>query len=166
MISRHRDNRKRLEAAGLLAPTNLRFVPVDLESASLSDALCECGFGFGSPTFCAWLGVTHYLTEEAIDRTLEIVCRLPSGSEIVFEYALTLELLSRDQQEEIAEAEARKKAMGIKEPSLSRFTPAEIVAKLQRIGFSKGWIFRRKMRRSATSTVGATVYRPIRRFIS
>lgn len=126
LISRHRDNRKRLEAAGLLAPTNLRFVPVDLESASLSDALCECGFDFGSPTFCAWLGVTHYLTEEAIDRTLEIVCRLPSGSEIVFEYALTLELLSRDQQEEFAEAEARKKAMGIKEPSSPASRPQRL----------------------------------------
>jgi hypothetical protein len=71
-----------------------------------------------------------------------------------------------DQQEEIAEAEARKKAMGINEPALSRFTPAEIEAKLQRIGFQKRWIFRRKMRRSATFKVGATAYRPIRPFIS
>ncbi|HKN00304.1 MAG TPA: class I SAM-dependent methyltransferase [Candidatus Binataceae bacterium] len=136
-----RDKRERLETAGLLAPANLHFAPVDFESTSLSDALRECGFDFGSGTFCSWLGVTYYLTEEAIDRTLEIVRRLPSGSEIVFEYALALELLSREEQEEIAADEASKKAMGINEPALSRFTPVQLNAKLRWIGFSEAMDF-------------------------
>ena len=110
-------------------------MPVDFESTSLSNALGECGFDFGARTFCSWLGVTYYLTDEAIDRTLEIVRRLPRGSEIVFEYAIPPELLSREQQEQIAADEAE--LMGIKEPVLSRFTPAEVEGKLQWVGFSK-----------------------------
>jgi methyltransferase (TIGR00027 family) len=133
------DKRERLKTSGLLAPMNLHFVPVNFESTSLGDALGECGFDFGARTFCSWLGVTYYLTEEAIDRTLEIVRRLPRGSEIVFEYAIPPELLSREQQEQIAADEAE--LMGIKEPVLSRFTPAEVEAKLQRIGFSKAMDF-------------------------
>ncbi|MGO9604439.1 MAG: class I SAM-dependent methyltransferase [Candidatus Binataceae bacterium] len=135
------DKRERLETAGLLAPANLHFAPVDFESTSLSDALRECGFDFGSGTFCSWLGVTYYLTEEAIDRTLEIVRRLPSGSEIVFEYVIALELLSREEQEEIAADEASKRAMGINEPALSRFTPAQLETKLRSIGFSEAMDF-------------------------
>jgi methyltransferase (TIGR00027 family) len=131
------DKRKRLEAAGLLAPANLRFVPVDFESTSPSDALSGDGFDFGAPTFCSWLGVSYYLTEEAIDRTLETVHQLPAGSEIVFEYAIALELLSREEQEQIAADEAGKKAMDIREPTLSRFTPAQLEVKLRRIGFSQ-----------------------------
>ena len=130
-----RDKRERLEASGLFAPTNLHFVPVDFESTSLSDSLGECGFDYGARTFCSWLGVTYYLTEEAIDRTLEIVRRLPRGSEIVFEYAIPPELLSREQQEQVAADEAE--LIRIKEPVLSRFTPAEVEANLHRIGFSK-----------------------------
>ena len=132
-----RDKRKRLEAAGLLAPANLRFVPVDFESTSLRDALATHECDFGAQTFCSWLGVSYYLTEEAIDRTLETVRQLPSGSEIGFEYAIALELLSREAQEEITADEASKKAMGINEPCRSRFTPAEINAKLRRRGFSQ-----------------------------
>jgi methyltransferase (TIGR00027 family) len=132
-----RDKRERLERAGLVAPRNLHFAPVDFESISLSDALHECGFDFGSQTFCSWLGVTYYLTEEAVDRTLEVVHRLPRGSEIVFEYAIALELLPPEEKEQIAAAEARKRTMGINEPTVTRFMPTELEAKLRRIGFSE-----------------------------
>jgi methyltransferase (TIGR00027 family) len=136
-----RDKRARIEKAGLLAPGTLRFAPVDFESTSLSDALRESGFDFGSETFCSWLGVSYYLTEEAIDRTLEVVHRLRSGSEIVFEYAMTLELLPPGEKEQIAATEARKRTMGINEPTLSRFMPTELEAKLRRIGFSEAHDF-------------------------
>lgn len=132
-----REKRERLETAGLVAPANLRFAPVDFETMSLTDGLRACGFDFDSPTFCSWLGVSYYLTGEAIDRTLEVAHRLPSGSEIVFEYMIALELLSRKQTEQIAEAEVRNQTMGINEPTLTRFTPAQLHAKLRRIGFSE-----------------------------
>ncbi len=126
---------ERLESAGLLPPTNLHFAPVDFESTSLSDGLRECGFDFGSETFCSWLGVTYYLTEEGIDRTLEVVRRLPSGSEIVFEYAIALELLPPEEKEQIAAGEAQRGRWG--EPTVTRFVPTELQARLHRIGFSQ-----------------------------
>jgi methyltransferase (TIGR00027 family) len=132
-----RDKIKRLKAADLQAPTNLHFVPFDFESMSLHDALRSTGFDFDSPTFCSWLGVTYYLSEEAIDRALEVIRLLPRGSEIVFEYITSLEMLSSPAQEEIAADEIRKKAMGINEPILTSFTAAELAAKLRRMGFSE-----------------------------
>jgi methyltransferase (TIGR00027 family) len=131
------DKRKRLQAAGLFAPTNLHFVPVDFESLSLNDGLRSSGFDFNSPTFCSWLGVTYYLSEEAINKALEVIRLMPRGSEIVFEYMIPSEMLPSSEQEEIAADEIRKKAMGINEPILTRFVPAELSAKLRRTGFSE-----------------------------
>lgn len=135
-VTQH-DKIERLKAADLHAPTNLHFVPVDFESMSLNDALRSTGFDFDSPTFCSWLGVTYYLSEEAIDRALEVIRLLQRGSEIVFEYMIPLEMLPNSAQEEIAADEIRKKAMGINEPILTRFIPAELAAKLRRMGFSE-----------------------------
>lgn len=131
------DKIERLKIAGLPAPANLHFVPVDFESTSLKDALRSCVFDFESPTFCSCLGVTYYITEEAIDRVLEVIGLLPRGSEIVFECMIPLEMLSSSEQEEIAADEIRKKAMGIREPILTRFLPVELAAKLRRMSFSE-----------------------------
>ncbi len=79
--------------------------------------------------------MTYYLTEEGIDRTLEVVRRLPSGSEIVFEYAIALELLPPEEKEQIAAGEAQRGRWG--EPTVTRFVPTELQARLHRIGFSQ-----------------------------
>ncbi len=104
---------------------------------SLRDGLSARGFDFDSRTFCSWAWSHLLPTEEAMDRTLEIVRRFPSGSEIVSEYGIALELLSREERELIAAADARKKTIGMNEPTFTRFTPAEVEAKLRRIGFSE-----------------------------
>lgn len=132
-----RDKQKRLKAANLLAPANLHFVPVDFESTRLIEALRSGGFSFDSLTFCSWLGVTYYLSEEAIDRALAMVRLLPRGSEIVFEYMIPSRMLSSSEQEEITEDEIQKRAMGINEPILTQFEPAELAARLHRMGFSE-----------------------------
>jgi methyltransferase (TIGR00027 family) len=128
--------KERLAVAGLVPPANLKLAPVDFESMSLGDGLRTCGFDLQSRTFCSWLGVTHYLTEEAIDMTLEFVRRLPRGSEIVFEFKVAFEALSTAEEERDAAA-ARRAASLTGEPTLSRFMPANIEAKLRRIGFSQ-----------------------------
>jgi methyltransferase (TIGR00027 family) len=126
--------KERLAAAGLVPPENLDFVPIDFESMSLSDGMRVCGFDLDSRTFCSWLGVTHYLTQEAIDMTFEFVRRLPHGSEIVFEFKVAAEALSSAEEKRDAAA-ARKAAAATGEPALSRFVPAELEAKLHRFGF-------------------------------
>ncbi len=42
---------------------------------------------FGRRTFVVWLGVTPYLTEEAVYATLGALARFPGGAEVVFDYA-------------------------------------------------------------------------------
>ena len=59
--------RSRIAMAGLAMPENARFAPIDFERDSLRDALERNGVALETPTFFAWLGVTMYLTGEAID---------------------------------------------------------------------------------------------------
>ena len=93
--------------------------------------------------FCSPLGNVllvagrHSLSpEEAIDLIFEFVRLLPRGSEIVFEFKVAAEALSSADEEQDAAA-ARKAAAATGEPALSRFMPAQLEAKLHRIGFSQ-----------------------------
>jgi methyltransferase (TIGR00027 family) len=62
--------RAKLAAAGIPEPGNLVFVPVDFESASLAAELGRAGLDLSRPVFVSWLGVTMYLTADALARTL------------------------------------------------------------------------------------------------
>jgi methyltransferase (TIGR00027 family) len=127
--------KKRLGLAGLSSPANLMFVPVNFESESLDENLRRSGFDFSAPTFVAWLGVTPYLTEQAIDKTLRIVQALPRGTEIVFTFNAPLESLSATDAELAAAVEARVSELG--EPQISKFLPQEMRIKLFELGFSQ-----------------------------
>src|SRR5215470_624513 len=124
----------RLAAAGIAIPSNLTFVSIDFERALLADALRAANFDFDSKTFCSWLGVTQYLTPDAIRGTLEFVLSLPRSSEIVFSFVLPFETLPK------AEAEARKiaahKAAQVGEPYLTTFRAEDLKAQLLEMGFS------------------------------
>lgn len=67
----------------LKAPQNLSFLPIDFESQSLDDIWQPDR----SPDFISWLGVTYYLTGEAIRETLKTLARVTQpGSRIVFDF--------------------------------------------------------------------------------
>jgi methyltransferase (TIGR00027 family) len=82
------DKRARLAAAAIPAPDNVGYVPADFETASLAAELSRAGLDLSSPAFVSWLGVTMYLTREAITRTLAELSALASGSQIVADYML------------------------------------------------------------------------------
>jgi methyltransferase (TIGR00027 family) len=127
--------RARLDAAGIAPPPNLTFVPVDFETGSLDHALRQSGFDFATPTFCAWLGVTMYLTDEAIDETLTILRGLPSGSQVVLSFNLPPEALLAADAERVRSLMEGVAASG--EPWLSLYRPNEMIAKLLGFGFSQ-----------------------------
>ncbi len=79
--------RARLASAEIAVPPNVVFVAVALEAVSLRDGLRDTRFDPGAPAFLSWLGVTVYLTAEAIDAVLRFVASLPTSSEIVFTIA-------------------------------------------------------------------------------
>ncbi|SFF92204.1 methyltransferase, TIGR00027 family [Novosphingobium sp. CF614] len=75
--------RRRIETLGLETPHHVRYVPCDFERMSLESALADAGFAADEPCFISWLGVTQYLTRDAIRQTLRWASERPSGSEIV-----------------------------------------------------------------------------------
>lgn len=79
---------RRLEALGLNLPPQVHFVPCDFERTSLVEALAKAGFRNDQPCFVSWLGVTQYLSREAIMETLRWAGCRPAGSEIVLTFVV------------------------------------------------------------------------------
>ncbi|MGW4378780.1 class I SAM-dependent methyltransferase [Kitasatospora sp. NPDC004531] len=80
--------RGRLAAAGIAVPPTVAFVPLDLEQGSPAAALAAAGFDPGRPAVVSWLGVTMYLSAEAIAQVLSTVGGLAPGTELVAEHLL------------------------------------------------------------------------------
>lgn len=81
------DKKERIARAGWTIPANLTFVPVDFAKDSLTERLIACGFDPSAKSFFSWLGVTYYLSEEAIGKTFaELSSLCADGSELVFDY--------------------------------------------------------------------------------
>lgn len=78
--------RQRLDELGLARPANLVFAPVDFERQTLRAGLESAGFDFRAPAVFSWIGVTMYLTLEAIAATLATVAVCPAGSRLVLTY--------------------------------------------------------------------------------
>jgi methyltransferase (TIGR00027 family) len=126
--------RHRLAEAGVPLPPSLAFVAVDFERQTLADTLPAAGLDLGAPTFVAWLGVTVYLTHEAILTTLRFVAQsMAAGSGIVFDYGLARAALSWRQRAVFDRLAARVAAAG--EPWLSTFEPAVLARELMDLGF-------------------------------
>ena len=81
------DKKERIVRAGWTSPDNLTFVPVDFTKDSLTERLIAAGFDPSAKSFFSWLGVTYYLSAEAIDKTLaELSSLCADGSTLVFDY--------------------------------------------------------------------------------
>ena len=81
------DKEERIARAGWTIPDNLAFVPVDFTKDSLTERLIAAGFEASVKSFFSWLGVTYYLSAEAIDAMLSALSDLcADGSTLVFDY--------------------------------------------------------------------------------
>lgn len=78
--------RQRLAEIGVAPPANLTFAPVDFESQTLESGLRAAGFDFASRAVFGWLGVTMYLTLDAIRATLASVASCAAGTRIALTY--------------------------------------------------------------------------------
>jgi methyltransferase (TIGR00027 family) len=67
-------------------PLSVRLVAVDFESDDLLTAMAEHGYRTDYRVFFIWEGVTQYLTEAAVRRTLEGLRAATPGSRLVFTY--------------------------------------------------------------------------------
>ncbi len=65
---------------------DVRYVPCDFETESLTEKLEKAGGRLERPTFFLWEGVTNYLNPEAVDDVLEVVSSSAPGSVLLFTY--------------------------------------------------------------------------------
>jgi methyltransferase (TIGR00027 family) len=126
---------RRLKDANIPIPPNLRFVPIDFERTSIPEALGAGDFAFGACTLCSWMGVTQYLTRDALDATFRFVLSLAPLSEIVFSFILPQEAVSRVEADALALSAQRAGEVG--EPWLTRLYSDELRAMLRSMGFSR-----------------------------
>lgn len=126
--------RSRLAVAHIAIPGNVSLVPVDFENVTLTDALSGAGLDFTVPTLFSLLGVSQYLTETALDLTLNFVLSMPAASEIVFSFVLPEYARPVDEAALVAAFAVRSTEMG--EPWLTQFLPEGLVVKLRAMGFS------------------------------
>jgi methyltransferase (TIGR00027 family) len=109
------------------------FVPVDFTVDSLGERLGQAGFDFTEPAFVSWLGVTMYLDEAAIGRTLSVVGGFAAGTELVVDYMLPAGL--RDAEGSLYADLVGRASAERGEPWLSLFGPDDMAALLSRHGF-------------------------------
>jgi methyltransferase (TIGR00027 family) len=125
--------RERLAQAGVPLPPSLTFAPVDFERQSLAEGLAAAGFRNDRPAYFQWLGVTPYLTRDAIIATLDFAASI-KGAEIAFEYAEPFENYQPGMQANLRAVAERAASLG--EPWLSMFNPPDMAALMQGRSFT------------------------------
>ena len=126
------DKIKRISRAGWTVPDNLTFVPVDFTKDNVMECLITNGFDPAAKSFFSWLGVTYYLSVEAIDNMLAALSGIcADGSTLVFDYP----------DEHFFDANERRVQNTIMmaqtggEPMKSAFSYAELEKLLEKHGF-------------------------------
>jgi methyltransferase (TIGR00027 family) len=124
--------RARIRELGLPIQHGHVFTPIDFETETLRRGLERAGFDWSQPTFLSWLGVTIYLTTEAIEATLRTVAACGSGSEIVLSYDVSDPFLDDFGREMVASEAAAVASVG--EPYITKFSLRDVEALIERSG--------------------------------
>jgi methyltransferase (TIGR00027 family) len=119
---------------GMVPARRLTHVPIDFERQRLEDALSAAGLDRREPAFFSWLGVTIYLTRDAVLGTLRSVAAMPRGTAIVFTYAQSPDTLNPEQRESFDFVAERVAELG--EPWRTFFDPPALAQDLRKIGFA------------------------------
>jgi methyltransferase (TIGR00027 family) len=127
--------RQLVSHARLKSQGSLVYVPVDFEREQLAERLIANGFQRGAPAFFSWLGVTMYLTQDAIQETLRFVAQpMASRSGIIFDYLTVPPRWDFLRRWGLKVLMRRVAAAG--EPWQTFFDPAALQGDLTRLGFA------------------------------
>jgi methyltransferase (TIGR00027 family) len=128
--------RARLMKLGFGVPEWLRLVPVDFEAGEdWWQRLATAGFDVGQAAVVASMGVSMYLTKDAIASKLRQVAALAPGSTMAMSFLLPAEVAEPEVRPWLERAVQGARASGT--PFLSFFTPAEMFALAPDAGFRK-----------------------------
>ena len=129
---------KRAQSQQLGLPDNLRFVAVDFETDDFAERLLAAGFNPELPTYFVWVGVSYYLTAQAVADTLQRLASLSragsrTGTKLVWDYLLA-EVVNGTSINREALGKARRVAQ-LGEPWLWGIAPANLPTYLAGFGF-------------------------------
>jgi methyltransferase (TIGR00027 family) len=128
--------RQRLEELGYGVPAGLRLVPVDFEtSGAWWRGLVAAGFDPARPAVVASVGVSMYLSGQAILATLRQVAALAPGSTFVMTFLLPLDMADPEDRPGLEMGEKGARASGT--PFISFFRPSEMLALAREAGFKQ-----------------------------
>lgn len=123
----------KLKALATTLPGNVQFIPADLQTTSLPEALSAHGFPFQSTTFISLLGVSYYINETALFSLLgDIAKYFASGSQLVLDIRVSKHFVATDYLATFEKTERFTRKRG--EPMISDFDPSAFIARAQSMG--------------------------------
>jgi methyltransferase (TIGR00027 family) len=125
--------RDALRAAGIEVPATVSYVSTDFERDNPSAALAGAGFDLKAPAFFSWLGVTPYLEEQAVFRTIDFIAGCATGSAVVFDYIVQPSLLAPMERMGLEMLGARLAENG--EPLKTFFDPVRLEEQMRLRGY-------------------------------
>ncbi len=126
--------RAALAAARIPVPDQVSYVPVDFARDRLASRLGRAGFDPARPALVSWLGVTMYLTRDAISQVLASIGGFAPGTELIADYMLPDGLRDPDGDSYAGLVAAESARRG--EPWLSFLSPEDMTGLLIRNGFA------------------------------
>jgi len=127
--------RHRLLEIGREPPAQLHFIPVDFSQENLAAALRRSLYDPQAQSFFSWLGVTYYLTSEAVCGTWRAIAEVaPADSEVVFDYLDTDAFVPGRVANRVQIMMDAVRQVG--EPMITGFDPARLAADLAPLGLS------------------------------
>jgi len=115
-------------------PASTVFAPTDFETQTLAGGLRAAGFRADRPAFFSWLGVTIYLSRDAVAGTLETIAAAAKGSQLVFDFAPPPATLQDDERRRHEAMAANVASSG--EPWIGYYDPATFADELRAAGFA------------------------------
>ncbi len=109
-------------------PGHVTYIPIDFDTQSLESVLAGTSFNRSIPTVFIWEGVTQYISEEAVRRTLAYVGTCAPGSSIVFTYVLKSII---ERRSNIPNADKMMDTVAKQSPWVFGLEPSEMQAYLQ-----------------------------------
>ena len=127
--------RQRLAELGMELPAGLVFAPIDFERQTLREGLEQAGFDFAELAVFSWMGVTMYLTLDAINATLATLAQCRAGTRVVLTYNQPPAALTSSDAKITGTMAGIAAQLG--EPFISRFLRAEMAELLHYHGFGE-----------------------------
>lgn len=125
--------RQRLLNVGQELPPQLHHIPVDFSRENLAAALGRSAYDPQALSFFSWLGVTYYLTREALFATFRAIAAVaPAGSSVVFDYLDTDALVPGRAARRVEHMTEMVRL--VDEPMITGFDPATLARDLDCLG--------------------------------